>query len=717
MTTSQAPTDGPRVCRCRPGGGQGLGSGCGVCRRRRVIAAVQAVDQSLPVEQVAAAVDAVADHVARLRSLAAALTAHCDALTVGAPPVVGRLVDELIARGSTVLRTPACVGCGVVGRPLTRTSIGGMCGPCAHRHNTKACSRCGVDKPVAGRTGEGQPICENCRRHTRGQRRCGICGKTTAIVVRAHDGNPDVCANCYQRPEAVCSRCGRRRRCSFAATDTPICASCTPRATAVCAHCGQRRPPSARWPQGPVCGPCYDAALKRRGPCAGCGTLRRLIAPPGPAARLCADCADIPDPMAAHVCGDCGREDKLYEPARCASCALRRRAALALADPTGAVPAAFVPVFEAIVTARNPRTALNWLRKGAGAAVLAEIVTGRLDVSHDALDAHRHRHGADYLRHILVAGGALPDRDESLARLQQRVTDLLAGIDDPADRRLVQAYATWRVLHQLRRRTATRPHPRTPTRNAHIRITAAVNFLAWLHSRQITLAQAGQSDIDLWLTTTGPAAPDVRDFLTWAADHHHARRLSVPGHARRDGPTTSPDQRWALLARLLHEDTLDLTDRVAGALLLCYGQQLSRITTITRDQITHHDDGTVLLRLGRGEITVPEPLAGLLLELLAHGRPYVGVGSPSASPWLFPALLPGQPLTAARLGERLRLLGIYAQAGRRATLTQLAATLPAAVIADLLHIAPTTAVRWVHQAGGDWNHYAAELARDRIHQP
>jgi hypothetical protein len=39
------------------------------------------------------------------------------------------------------------------------------------------------------------------------------------------------------------------------------------------------------------------------------------------------------------------------------------------------------------------------------------------------------------------------------------------------------------------------------------------------------------------------------------------------------------------------------------------------------------------------------------------------------------------------------------------------------VIADLLHLAPTTAAHWVNQGGGDWNRYAAELARDRLHQP
>jgi hypothetical protein len=37
-------------------------------------------------------------------------------------------------------------------------------------------------------------------------------------------------------------------------------------------------------------------------------------------------------------------------------------------------------------------------------------------------------------------------------------------------------------------------------------------------------------------------------------------------------------------------------------------------------------------------------------------------------------------------------------AGRRAALTDLAARLPAAVLADILHIARGTAVHWMHQA-------------------
>ncbi len=34
-----------------------------------------------------------------------------------------------------------------------------------------------------------------------------------------------------------------------------------------------------------------------------------------------------------------------------------------------------------------------------------------------------------------------------------------------------------------------------------------------------------------------------------------------------------------------------------------------------------------------------------------------------------------------------------------------------------LHLAPTTAARWMQEAGGDWTRYAAEIARTRNHQP
>ena len=160
---------------------------------------------------------------------------------------------------------------------------------------------------------------------------------------------------------------------AHAATSQPVCPSCTPRATAICARCGHDRPPEARWPEGPVCDPCYRAALQHRGPCARCGQQRRLVVPSGPGADTCADCAQIP---VFSACAECGTEDKLYEKGRCPRCSLRRRARELLSAGTGIIPAQLSGVFDAVTAARQPRSALNWLRKGAGAGLLADVAAG-----------------------------------------------------------------------------------------------------------------------------------------------------------------------------------------------------------------------------------------------------------------------------------------------------------------------------------------------------
>jgi len=103
----------------------------------------------------------------------------------------------------------------------------------------------------------------------------------------------------------------------------------------------------------------------------------------------------------------------------------------------------------------------------------------------------------------------------------------------------------------------------------------------------------------------------VADFLTWAARHGHCQTFTLPARARATGPAVSQDQRWALAARLLHDDTLDLTDRAAGCLVLLYGQHLSRIAAMTTSQVTSRD-GTVHVRFGDHDIPVPEPLGVIL---------------------------------------------------------------------------------------------------------
>ena len=298
-------------------------------------------------------------------------------------------------------------------------------------------------------------------------------------------------------------------------------------------------------------------------------------------------------------------------------------------------------MLEGICTARIPKSALNWLRRSHGAALLADLAAGKLPVTHQALDADPRRRAAGFLRQMLTAGGALPPRDEELARTGQWLGGVLETIEPAAAQRVARAYATWQVMRRLRASAGRAARPRTYTAHAHRNLRAAAGFLAWLADRRLALAACRQADIDTWLAT-GPAACQAGDFLAWAAAHGHCQAFALPGRARPSGPAASQDQRWAQAAQLLHDDTLDLTDRAAGCLLLLYGQQLSRTAAMTTSQITIRD-GTVLVRFGNHDIPVPEPLGVILTELIRTGRTHTGTGSPLTTPWLFPGGLPGRP--------------------------------------------------------------------------
>ena len=322
--------------------------------------------------------------------------------------------------------------------------------------------------------------------------------------------------------------------CNFAGGGNPVCKTCTPRAASRCARCGLDRPAAARWPEGPVCDTCYTSALRRRGACTACGQQRRPVAPPGPSAIMCADCAGLP---LTHLCALCGVEDKLFEKGRCARCSLHSRAWDLLAG-TGTVPGLTV-VVQAIAAARNPYSALNWLRTGSAAVILAEIAAGRTALTHQALDVHPNSRAADYLRHILAAAGVLPARDEALARIELWSREVLDTIDEPADRRLVQAYLTWQVLRRLRRRSETAARPRIVTGGARHQVRAVVAFLAWLRRNGLTLASCGQGDVE---TGWPPARPPTMSGTSWPGPPpaSTARPCRSPGRNARLAPRPTP---------------------------------------------------------------------------------------------------------------------------------------------------------------------------------
>jgi integrase len=165
-------------------------------------------------------------------------------------------------------------------------------------------------------------------------------------------------------------------------------------------------------------------------------------------------------------------------------------------------------------------------------------------------------------------------------------------------------------------------------------------------------------------------------------------------------------QRVALARRLLHDHTLDPADRVAGMLVTIYAQPLARVVRLTWDDVdTQGEDVSIML--GNDALLVPDPLGQLLRQL--PWRRQVGIGGKVAADqrWLFPGRQAGRPQHPEHVRKRLAAIGISCRRVRNAALFELAREVPAAVLADMLGLHASTAVRWVERAGGNWTHYAA----------
>ena len=99
---------------------------------------------------------------------------------------------------------------------------------------------------------------------------------------------------------------------------------------------------------------------------------------------------------------------------------------------------------------------------------------------------------------------------------------------------------------------------------------------------------------------------------------------------------------------------------------------------------------------------------GALLRALAWRRQICIPGKLHAIEWLFPGRQAGRHQHPDYLRVRLGSLGIDCGVQRLATLFQLASEVPASVLADMLHLSPSTAAKWVGWAGGNWTNYVAD---------
>jgi hypothetical protein len=664
----------PRCSRCPPDGGH---DPAGI-----VVDLVTRIDPALPTKVVATAVRAVASQAGQRHQLAWALQDGPELLTgagAQAPvPVVLRLIDKLCDAGALKITHPACPRCQRVMHLHRRIGGQWLCRNCVAKSRAQPCSRCGTVREPATRDTHGQPLCPQCLiTDPANQEPCLGCGRRRPVSVRTPDG--PLCPACRPVPTMTCSICDRQAPCwTSTATGQPQCLACRQR-WARCTSCGEVQPVRGGTRAEPRCARCTrpDASLWRT--CPGCGQTARL-----------------------HRSGPCGR------------CVVDRRLRELLGDHTGQIRPELAPLYRNLAGDQHPATVLAWLDKPTGPAILRELAAGARPLTHAALDELPDGKPLEHLRAMLVATGALPARDEQLARLERWITRTIGDRDDPAQRQLLHRYAVWHLLRRLRRRTQAQGTEVTHNQLATIRqqVRAAIAWLDWLTAHDLTLATCRQGDLEVWLAS--PQATHRRGaghFVRWARNHK-LTSLDFPA-TKWGGPTRVLDTqtRWRQARWLLHDTTLDPEDRVAGLLVLLYAQWPSVVSRLTLDHVQHADDEQVRLRLGREPVVLPEPLASLVGELVATRRGHAALGDQGTSRWLFPGGQPGRPISAEQLGERLRQLGLRPGLARSTALFQLATDLPAAVLARLLGIHIAVAVAWQRACSGDWAAYAAQVSR------
>lgn len=363
-----------------------------------------------------------------------------------------------------------------------------------------------------------------------------------------------------------------------------------------------------------------------------------------------------------------------------------------------------------LVSMPQPGRGVTWLRNNPLAAdYLRGLGRGEIPLTHAGLQRLPSWRTAAHLRDLLVAAGALPAADRQVAAFERWSRERLAGCD-PRHARVLHAFATWHLLAALHRKAGRGPLTAGSRNTAATCLTAAGEFLAWLDSRGRQLAEVGQGDMDAWHASL-PDAGRARAFLTWAMRTRRMPRLDLPPLARTARAPVSENTRLTLLRRFLSDEQIPLRARVAACLVLLYAQPVVRLARLTvTDVITGGTE--IMLRLGDPPVPVPEPLAGLLLEL-AGSRANMNTASNPACDWLFPGTRAGQPITPGALLRQLRACGLPVTRTRTATFRHLVSRAPAPVVAQALGYHSGTAVAHLSAAGQTWSRYPA--ARSRHH--
>lgn len=576
------------------------------------------------------------------------------------------------------------------------------------------CRDCGKSREVADRDERG-PQCRYCRSRDR-SRPCARCGTTAVIVARGPDG--PLCTRCRRQdrfPQHPCRDCGLRTAEVTAVEDgIPRCASCYGKLRVSCSRCGTIARADRRWPEGPVCRACVDQVLASPAICSRC-QQPSIAFQHHDGDPVCPECAGV---RFSYRCRTCRGFARLESDACCRACTAQSRLTALTTDPvTGAAPEWLLPLVDELAAYENPSSLDAYLR-GPGGQLISQLATGALLPTHEALDELRQTASVNHLRDVLILVGILPPRDEQLAQLARDVTVYATALD-PGNRLILTRYGRWSLM-PLAQHAIRHGKPLTKGQRAYLlrRLRVARQFLSHLHYRGVLLADCTQARCDRWVTQHCHYQAELRHFLVWSADARLSPpRIAIAAAQRAENRSIMSDTERVLTAlRLETDETVPLADRVAGCLVLQYGQLCTRIVSLTMDDVQHHpnEPDTLGLLFGRDPLWLRPRLSALLQRLIDSRTPPTVIARSHPTPYLFPGMRPGRHLTANALSERLVRHGIPAtRLARNGAWLSLVSSVHWKMLADLIGTCNATAHRWHLHSATDRASYVAMRLKDQ----
>jgi hypothetical protein len=707
----------------------------------------------------------------RARALDDYFTEHPNALTEPSPhcPVhVVRLLQHLEASGhGDAVTQLACARCHRTGRRLPRiTPEGRCCDWCVARTESRPCARCGQNGLIVAQREDG-PVCRRCYRtdplfmkdcadcgrkrppalrredgtflcqrcYPKPKHQCIHCGElrpANAItdagpicapcylspptlcdacqqikpirISRKSEGEPVICGDCYRGPKRTCVQCGRVRHGFTRREGEFYCTSCRERPWLPCADCDETRPVKVRWPVGPLCATCYTRRRRQPAPCAQCGALRALVGRTEDGQNICGPCSGT---GIDYTCPRCGNPGAIYADGACAHCVVKDRVRQLLSNEDGTVHPQLEPLAEQLSAANHPWSVLGWIRRSDAARMLAGFAARQQEITHELLDELPQDWRTFYIRELLVAAGALPQRAEHFARIQLWLKARLAGLP-PHHARIVRPFAEWGVLRSARRRADKGRYTLASASSDRRNIRAAITFMTWLDDNSITLADLSQEDLDLWLTTNPTRRRNLKPFVRWAVARRLTRKVTIPTKKYRlPSRFLDTDELNQQLRRCLNDDTLPLEARIIGSLTCLYALPTTRIVDLTTDRF-HRDGDDAYLTISKHPVLLPPRLAVLIEQQITSPacRTSVLQQSHTGTPgFLFPGRPPSRPRGPQTVNHYMRLHGLPGIGARNTAMMEAITDLPPIVVSDLFGVHPNTAYAWSQYAQNSWAEY------------